>query len=249
MDDTVCQYLTIGQRDKAHQALRARLAEDDSDAAARRALEELERQLTPSAGGRHIHLPIFDDGYVVFAKSVVTIGRKPDNDIPIINTDISRHHARVSIQDRECVVEDLGSRNGTRLNGLRIQRAAVAHNRDAVSFGRHTHLDVGIQQRSAGLSVALTPRDDQFGLARRYILFSDAMFIGVDVDCELPLLASVMPAALPYLFKIVYRAPYWYVHIHPHARHVSLNTIPVAGYVVIVPGDTLSVEGFPLVFG
>jgi hypothetical protein len=74
------------------------------------------------------------------------------------------------------------------------------------------------------------------------------MFIGTDCECELPLLSSLVPTPLPYLFKITYRAPYWYVHIHPHAQHVEWNRIPVHDYVVVADGDTLTVEGFPFVF-
>ncbi len=247
MYDTACHYLAIGQRDKAHQALQACLTLEEHRDAAQAAMAELEHQLQPT-DVRHIRLPVIDYAYVVFAKSQLTIGRKEDNDITILNTDISRYHAQLELHKHECIVEDLGSRNGTRLNGLRIQRKASVHLRDTIGFGVHTYFEVCMQERPSGMSVLLSPTDDQVGLAQRYILFSDAMFIGTDCECELPLLASLVPTSLPYLLKIIYRVPYWYVYIHPHANHVELNDIPVREYVVIVAGDRLTIKGFPFVF-
>lgn len=242
-----CHYLTIGQRDKASEALHACLESAEYCDIARTALSNLECLLQPTEV-RRIHLPVSDNVAVVYAKTLITIGRRENSDISIMNTDISRDHARIRIQNGECLVEDLGSRNGTRLNGLRIQQQAAVHAHDAIGFGAHTRFEVGIQERPSGISVILTPKDDLAGLAQRYILFSETMFIGADPECELPLRASLTPTSLPYLFKIVYRRPYWYVHIHPHARQVEFNTVPVTDYVVTVAGDTLTVAGFPFVF-
>ncbi len=51
----------------------------------------------------------------------ITIGRDDDNTIRITDDAyISGHHARVSIVDGAVVVDDLGSRNGTYLNGNKL---------------------------------------------------------------------------------------------------------------------------------
>lgn len=53
--------------------------------------------------------------------NVIGIGRDEDNAIRITDDAyISSHHARVSIVDGAVVVDDLGSRNGTYLNGNRL---------------------------------------------------------------------------------------------------------------------------------
>lgn len=55
----------------------------------------------------------------------VTLGRETDNDLTILDPKVSRHHARIEPLDGAWVLSDLGSTNGTRLNGLRIVRAGL----------------------------------------------------------------------------------------------------------------------------
>lgn len=51
----------------------------------------------------------------------LTIGRLPDNDVAIPSSAVSRHHARISPVPGGHWVVDLGSRNGTQLNGERFR--------------------------------------------------------------------------------------------------------------------------------
>jgi ABC-type multidrug transport system ATPase subunit/ABC-type multidrug transport system permease subunit len=51
----------------------------------------------------------------------VTIGRLADNDVVITDDAVSRHHARVVAVPEGFQITDLGSRNGTRLNGERFR--------------------------------------------------------------------------------------------------------------------------------
>lgn len=53
------------------------------------------------------------------------IGRSPDADIRIDDPSVSRRHARVFCNNGSWVLEDLNSRNGTRLNGRTISRAPL----------------------------------------------------------------------------------------------------------------------------
>ncbi|UCF02491.1 MAG: cyclic nucleotide-binding domain-containing protein, partial [Deltaproteobacteria bacterium] len=50
----------------------------------------------------------------------VSIGRSPENDITLVDYNVSRTHARVSFQQGSWVVEDLGSANGIILAGERV---------------------------------------------------------------------------------------------------------------------------------
>lgn len=55
------------------------------------------------------------------AKPAMTIGRSEDNDIVIDDRWVSRHHARIRVDGQQYIVEDLGSKNGTLVNGQRIE--------------------------------------------------------------------------------------------------------------------------------
>jgi len=70
----------------------------------------------------------------------VSIGRSPDNDIPIDNLAISNYHARVYYEGSRLVVEDLDSLNGTFVNDLRVERATL-HDGDSIWIGKH-HIKV-----------------------------------------------------------------------------------------------------------
>lgn len=70
------------------------------------------------------------------ASGRVRIGRDPANDIVLSDLRISRHHAEVRRDGSSFFVVDLGSRNGTFLNGQPVSRAALSPG-DMVSVGRH----------------------------------------------------------------------------------------------------------------
>jgi pSer/pThr/pTyr-binding forkhead associated (FHA) protein len=70
----------------------------------------------------------------------VSIGRSPDNDLPVDNLAVSNYHARVYFEAGRLVVEDLDSLNGTFVNDLRIERATL-HDGDSIHVGKH-HIKV-----------------------------------------------------------------------------------------------------------
>ncbi len=66
----------------------------------------------------------------------VTIGRDDDNTINITDDSfISAHHARVVTIDDDVMVEDLGSTNGTVLNGTKLTVQRTLHVGDRVQVG------------------------------------------------------------------------------------------------------------------
>lgn len=73
---------------------------------------------------------------IPFNKDVLTVGRKPDNDIFIDNPAISGHHCKISLQGGAYVVEDLESTNGTFVNEKRIKMSGLHHN-DVVGLAKH----------------------------------------------------------------------------------------------------------------
>lgn len=66
----------------------------------------------------------------------LTIGRKPDNDIHIDNLAVSGRHARVLTILDDSFLEDLGSTNGTYVNGSVIKKHALKEG-DVITIGKH----------------------------------------------------------------------------------------------------------------
>ncbi|MCB8980840.1 MAG: FHA domain-containing protein [Ardenticatenaceae bacterium] len=64
-----------------------------------------------------------------------TIGRSANNAIVINDAEISRRHAQLTPQGSSYVIEDLGSTNGTFVNGIRLNRPATLKHGDSVEFG------------------------------------------------------------------------------------------------------------------
>lgn len=69
-------------------------------------------------------------------KEVLTIGRKPDNDIHVDNLSVSGHHAQIITILNDSFLEDLGSTNGTFVNSKQIKKHALKNN-DIVTLGKH----------------------------------------------------------------------------------------------------------------
>lgn len=87
-----------------------------------------------------------------------TIGRSANNGIVINDAEISRRHAQITPQSGSYVVEDLGSTNGTFINGIRINRPTTLNHGDSVEFGD----TVRLRFWAAGMAsqMVYSPADD-----------------------------------------------------------------------------------------
>jgi len=67
----------------------------------------------------------------------VVIGRSTDSDVPLAgDAKASRNHCKIEKRDKEFVLSDLGSANGTRLNGEKIgQQVLQLRNGDTIGVG------------------------------------------------------------------------------------------------------------------
>jgi len=65
----------------------------------------------------------------------IVVGRAVKSDVPIYDPTISRKHAELTLTDGGVKVKDVGSSNGTFLNGARVAEA-VASDNDVITFGK-----------------------------------------------------------------------------------------------------------------
>jgi len=75
---------------------------------------------------------------ITLGEDIVSIGRRPESTIVLGDPNVSRNHAEVRPHGNGFVLADLGSTNGTRVNGARIQQHLLSDG-DDLAFG-NTHL-------------------------------------------------------------------------------------------------------------
>ncbi len=75
-------------------------------------------------------------GEYFLSKERVLIGRKPHNDIQIDNLAVSSEHAAVITILSDSFMEDLGSTNGTLVNGQMVKKHFL-QNGDVIELGKH----------------------------------------------------------------------------------------------------------------
>lgn len=71
------------------------------------------------------------------AGHAVSLGRSPECDYVVHNATVSARHAELTRSDEGWTVRDLGSRNGTRVNGWLVKEQQLADG-DEVTFGDST---------------------------------------------------------------------------------------------------------------
>ena len=89
----------------------------------------------------------------------LTIGRHPDNDIVQKDAAVSNHHAVIERKDEKLIVLDKESRNGTFMNGIKVQSAEL-NDEDIVKFGKELNLKVfTLSLKEKALAVTEEPDD------------------------------------------------------------------------------------------
>ena len=86
-------------------------------------------------GGPQVTLVLPDGRTVTMDEHPITIGRLPECSIVVEDANVSRRHAEVRRDGPDVVVADLGSTNGTRVNGAQVQTRRLTDG-DEITVGR-----------------------------------------------------------------------------------------------------------------
>ena len=120
----------------------ARVTEGDGPSAAdedRIQRTEVYRVIRESTGVQPRVLRVLNgagqDREFTIRRATTTIGRALDNDLVLESTDVSRHHARIEYRDGRYQIADLGSTNGTKVNGRPVHGSASLSDGDEIEFG------------------------------------------------------------------------------------------------------------------
>jgi hypothetical protein len=90
-------------------------------------------------------------------KSEIYIGRDITNDIVINDVEVSRKHARLTLQSGGFVLEDLGSTNGVFVNGQRITRPVMLRGGESIMLGENVSLTFEAAGYDATATVVAAP--------------------------------------------------------------------------------------------
>ena len=85
-----------------------------------------------------------------------TLGRGPQNDIVIDSPQASRVHAVITVEPAFVSIRDLGSRNGTFVNGDRVQTQLLA-NDDIILLGTYEMRFVAVDQEFSRVEASRVP--------------------------------------------------------------------------------------------
>lgn len=130
------------------------------------------------------------------SKERITIGRHPDNDICIPDRAISGNHAAIITILQDSFLEDLGSTNGTIVNGKAITKHPLTHG-DVITLGRNSLRYEG-EQRGGGedeFEKTMILKPGQFGAA-----FDSQVQQAADTPAAAP--ASAAAASKPTVGKL-----------------------------------------------
>ncbi len=78
------------------------------------------------------------EGRVASVQGSATIGREPECDLQVLDGEVSRRHAKVTITDKAAVIDDLRSANGTYVDGERILTTYPLAQGDQIEIGQAT---------------------------------------------------------------------------------------------------------------
>jgi len=124
-------------------------------------------------------------------RATFTVGRKPDNDIVLPHNYVSGYHGRLERRDTAWHYLDLGSTNGTFVNGQRVQ-SAILRDGDILRIGDPQGNSVGLTFRAAGAAGAPAPAAGVIGMGATTLGMKTSLVIGRDPQADVPLQAPVI---------------------------------------------------------
>ena len=87
------------------------------------------------------------------SKNDIIIGRDINTDIVINSAEVSRRHARFRLEGGSYVIEDLGSTNGTFINGQRLTGRHLLRPGEAINLGEAVTLSFNVAQYDPNATV------------------------------------------------------------------------------------------------
>lgn len=107
-------------------------------------------ELIPLGGGDSIPL----------LKTELLVGRRETCDIVLRYSNVSAQHCKLSVEGGYWYVDDLGSSNGTKVNGAKVNRKRIDPG-DTIAFAKHKY-QMAYSPQDLGAIGPPPPEDDDF---------------------------------------------------------------------------------------
>jgi sigma-B regulation protein RsbU (phosphoserine phosphatase) len=160
------------------------------------------------------------------------IGRKPECDLVISDKTVSRKHAEleVSSQADECYLVDLGSHNGTMVNGQRVTSRTCVKPDDHIMFG-HAEFQLVLGEEPKSTACSKVPTTELLATTDP----EKSVFLSIDEALQpLPTKVTDKPEVLPTLFEMAKML------VLPEPKEAMLNrSLSLVGRAI--PADRLAV--------
>jgi hypothetical protein len=96
---------------------------------------EIEAKFREGPGGAGAGSLVLPTGErFTLAEHPITIGRRPESNIVLADPNVSRNHAEIRPQGESFMLTDLGSTNGSKVNGVRVEQRLLVDG-DELTFG------------------------------------------------------------------------------------------------------------------
>ncbi|MGH9111746.1 MAG: FhaA domain-containing protein [Acidimicrobiales bacterium] len=96
---------------------------------------EIEAKYREGAGGAGAGSLVLPTGErFTLAEHPISIGRRPESNIVLADPNVSRNHAEIRPQGDGFMLTDLGSTNGSKVNGVRVEQRLLVDG-DEIAFG------------------------------------------------------------------------------------------------------------------
>ena len=138
-----------------------------------------------------IRVPGETPSEVALDREFFTIGRYSDNDIVLAHNYVSGHHGRLESRDGVWHYIDLGSTNGTYINGQRMM-SAVLRDGDILRIGDLQGNSVGLTFRAAGTVDTAAPVPNIIGIGATELGMRSVLYIGRNPKADITLPAPIV---------------------------------------------------------
>ena len=173
-----------------------------------------------------------------------TIGSKNDCDLVVALPRVSGHHCRLTRDDEGYVLEDLGSTNGTYVNGVRVSDVVRVNPGDAITFGLLTPMPWPPDADDPrGTEAPAAPGRPQ--PAPTLSLKGNEMVIGRAPDCGLALDLPMVSSRHARLFRADGRT---WIEDLGSANGTFVNAERVHGRAAVEAGDRIALGSCLLVY-